>query len=129
MPTVNPLPVDDLCQLCDPAQFEFETTAELDDLEEVIGQDRAIDAIRFGIGIRQEGYNLFALGSHGTGKYTSVRGSLEEKASTETIPSDWCYVFNFEHPHMPQAIQLPPVRCKERTEPRRFCDLAPDSLP
>jgi lon-related putative ATP-dependent protease len=110
MPTVNPLPVDDLCQLCDPAQFEFETTAELDDLEEVIGQDRAIDAIRFGIGIRQEGYNLFALGSHGTGKYTSVRGSLVQKASTETVPSDWCYVFNFEHPHMPQAIQLPPGR-------------------
>ncbi|MGB3716785.1 MAG: ATP-binding protein [Candidatus Promineifilaceae bacterium] len=107
MTTVTPLTVEALCQLCDPEQFSFETTAELDDLKEVIGQDRAVDAINFGIGIRQEGYNLFALGPHGTGKFTSVSRSLEQKAATEAIPSDWCYVYNFEQPHTPSALMLP----------------------
>lgn len=107
MATATPLAPEALCQLCDPEQFSFETTAELDDLEEVIGQDRAVDAINFGIGISQEGYNLFALGPHGTGKFTSVNRSLKQKASEEAVPSDWCYVFNFEHPHMPNALMLP----------------------
>ena len=107
MAPVNPLAPESLCQLCDPEQFSFETTADLADLEEVIGQDRAIEAINFGIGIHQEGYNLFALGPHGTGKFTSVDRSLKQKASTESIPPDWCYVFNFEQPHMPNALMLP----------------------
>ncbi len=107
MATITPLAPEALCQLCDPEQFSFETTAELDDLEDVIGQDRAIDAINFAIGIRQEGYNLFALGPHGTGKFTSVNRSLKLKAAEEAVPSDWCYVFNFEQPHMPNALMLP----------------------
>jgi lon-related putative ATP-dependent protease len=107
MATVTPLTVEALCQLCDPDQFSFESTAELDDLKEVIGQDRAVDAINFSIGIRQEGYNLFALGPHGTGKFTSVSRSLELKSATEAIPSDWCYVYNFGQPHMPNALMLP----------------------
>lgn len=113
MAIVTPLAVEALCQLCDPEQFAFETTAELEELKEVIGQDRAIDAINFGIGIRQEGYNLFALGPHGTGKYTSVSRSLETKAAGEAIPSDWCYVYNFEQPHIPHALKLPPGRGEE----------------
>lgn len=107
MAIVTPLTVDALCQLCDPEQFTFETTAELDDLEEVIGQDRAVEAINFSIGIRQEGYNLFALGPNGTGKFTSVSRSLEMKAATEEIPADWCYVYDFDQPHMPNALMLP----------------------
>jgi lon-related putative ATP-dependent protease len=66
-----------------------------------------VDAIRFGIGIQREGYNLFAIGPSGTGKYTSVHRSLEKKAGEEAIPSDWCYVFNFEQPHAPNALELP----------------------
>jgi lon-related putative ATP-dependent protease len=107
MATVTPLTPEALCQLCDPEQFNFETTAELEDLKDVIGQDRAVEAIKFGIGIRQEGYNLFALGPHGTGKFTSVSRSLGQKAAAEAIPSDWCYVYNFEQPHMPTALTLP----------------------
>jgi lon-related putative ATP-dependent protease len=107
MATVTPLAPEALCQLCDPEQFSFKTTAELDDLEEVIGQDRAVEAINFAIGIRQEGYNLFALGPHGTGKFTSVNRSLKQKAATEAVPSDWCYVYNFEQRHMPNALMLP----------------------
>ncbi|MGW8317636.1 MAG: Lon protease family protein [Candidatus Promineifilaceae bacterium] len=107
MPTVEPLNTDALRQQCNPQRFSFETTADLDALDEVIGQVRAIDAIRFGIGIQQRGYNLFALGPNGTGKYTSVRRSLEQRAAGEAPPPDWCYVNNFEQPHKPRALRLP----------------------
>jgi lon-related putative ATP-dependent protease len=107
MATVLPLNAEELCRTCDPDQFTFETTAELDDLQEVIGQDRAVEAIQFGIGIQRTGYNLFALGPNGTGKHTSVQRSLEKKAIGEPVPSDWCYVNNFAQPHIPNALQLP----------------------
>lgn len=107
MATVLPLDAEELCRTCDPDQFTFETTAELDDLQEVIGQDRAVDAIQFGIGIQRSGYNLFALGPNGTGKHTSVKRSLEKKATGEPVPFDWCYVNNFDQPHTPNALQLP----------------------
>lgn len=108
MAIVEPLDVDALCLKCDPDQFTFNSTAELEDLEEIIGQERAVEAIEFGIGIQRQGYNLFALGPNGSGKYTSVHKSLVKKAAAENMPSDWCYVYNFEHPHMPRALQLPP---------------------
>jgi lon-related putative ATP-dependent protease len=107
MAGVPPLSVEALCLKCDPEQFTFETTEELDDLEEVIGQERAVEAIDFGIGIRQEGYNLFAVGPLGTGKYTSVSRSLERRAAEDRVPDDWCYVYNFKQPHMPKALGLP----------------------
>jgi lon-related putative ATP-dependent protease len=107
MATVIPLDEEALCRTCDPDQFTFETTAELDELQEVIGQDRAVDAIHFGIGIQQPGYNLFAIGPNGTGKHTSVQRSLEMKATGEPVPPDWCYVNNFNQPHIPHALRLP----------------------
>jgi len=108
MAKVIPLDAEALCLHCDPEQFTFDDTSELEDLEEVIGQNRAIDAIKFGIGIQQPGFNLFALGPNGTGKYTSVHRSLSLKAEEESIPPDWCYVYNFEQPHKPNALTLPP---------------------
>lgn len=107
MASIPPLDFNDLFRRCDPDQFTFDTTAELADLDDIIGQDRAVDAIRFGIGIEQPGYNLFALGPNGTGKYTLVHSSLETKAAGESVPSDWCYVYNFEHHHIPNALRLP----------------------
>ncbi|MEW5987539.1 MAG: ATP-binding protein, partial [Chloroflexota bacterium] len=92
---------------CDPEQFTFETTAELEDLTEVIGQARAVEAVRFGVGMRSEGYNLFALGPYGTGKHTAVAHFLKQKAAEEPAPPDWCYVHNFSQPHRPNALQLP----------------------
>jgi predicted ATP-dependent protease len=92
---------------CDPAQLPFTTTAELPDSPLVFGQDRAVAAIQFGIGIRRGGYNLFALGRAGAGKHTVVRPFLEAQAASEPSPRDWCYVHNFEQPHRPQAISLP----------------------
>ena len=107
MGLVKPLEAPALYQRCDPAQFAFETTAELENLAEIIGQERAVAAVRFGIGIRRAGFNLFALGPEGTGKYTVVRHYLERQAAIEASPSDWCYVNNFAESYKPDALQLP----------------------
>lgn len=96
-----------LRRCCDPAQFPFQTTAELQDLTEMIGQSRAMDAVRFGAGIRHDGYNIFVLGPAGMGKRSMVRQFLEKKAGDGQAPSDWCYVNNFAQPHMPRALRLP----------------------
>jgi len=98
MTTINPLPAQQLCRRCDPSQFDFETTADLEDLREILGQERAVNAILFGIGIRRMGYNLFALGPSGTGKRSTIGQFLEQQAATEMTPSDWCYVNNFDQP-------------------------------
>jgi predicted ATP-dependent protease len=99
-----------LYQPCDLSQFAFQTTAELDDLTEIIGQMRAMDAIRFGTGIHHDGYNLFVLGPSGVGKNSMVRRFLKKKASDECKPDDWCYVNNFAQRHQPQVLRLPPGR-------------------
>lgn len=103
----QPLDVAVLRQSCDPQQFQFASTADLPDLDDIIGQERAITAIRFGIGIQHEGFNLFALGPNGTGKFTAVQQYLQQKAADKKTPDDWCYIFNFEQPHRPRALRLP----------------------
>ena len=107
MGLVRPLEAAALYQRCDPMQFVFETTADLEDLTGVIGQDRAVEAVRFGIGMSRQGYNLFALGPEGTGKYSVVRRYLERQAAGQPPPSDWCYVSNFVEAYKPRVLQLP----------------------
>ncbi len=102
------LDVAKLAELCDPSSFSFETTKELPSLHEIIGQDRAMGAIEFGLGIRNSAYNIFVLGEGGTGKHTTVMDFIKKKAVEETSPDDWCYVFNFVEPDTPLAINLPP---------------------
>jgi lon-related putative ATP-dependent protease len=92
---------------CDPNIFDFETTADLPPLKEVIGQPRAEEALRFGIDIESHGYNIFALGHPGTGKMSFIKSLLEEVAKTKPTPDDWCYVYNFAEPHRPKALRLP----------------------
>src|SRR5208337_589968 len=99
-----------LFQRCDPSEFKFDTTADLEDLAEFVGQDRALEAVQFGVGIRRQGFNLFLLGPAGTGKYASVRSFLEKRAAKEATPDDWCYVNNFESPETPHAVRLPSGR-------------------
>ena len=108
--TTQRLEACQLRQVCDPTQFEFETTEELEELREMIGQDRAVGAVRFGIGIQRDGYNLYALGPSGTGKRTTISHFLERRAAEEPVPSDWCYVNNFEDSHRPNTLELPPGR-------------------
>ncbi|MEN8206611.1 MAG: ATP-binding protein [Pseudomonadota bacterium] len=107
---IKRLEPDLLYQRCDPEQFDFSTTEELEDLAEVIGQPRAVDAVRFGIGIQHKGYNLFALGPTGTGKHALVQRYAIEHAETGPLPPDWCYVNNFQQPHEPRKLRMPPGR-------------------
>ena len=87
--THEPLAAAALCWRCPADRFTFATTQDLAPLSEVIGQDRAVEAIRFAIGMRQAGYNLYALGPEGMGKHTAVRGFLEAQANGELAPPDW----------------------------------------
>ena len=77
--TVEPLKPEALRHRCDATQFDFKTTAELAELTEAIGQQRAIEALRFGLAVRHPGYNIFALGPSGMGKHYVVRQFLEEQ--------------------------------------------------
>jgi lon-related putative ATP-dependent protease len=107
---MDPLPPERLRRRCDPARFAFATTAELEGARETLGQRRALEAIELGLGMRREGYNLFAMGPEGLGRHTLVRERLEAHAGSLPPPSDWCYVFNFELPHRPRALRLPAGR-------------------
>ncbi|MEO1270260.1 MAG: ATP-binding protein, partial [Myxococcota bacterium] len=104
----GPLTPDRLRRRCDPALFDFDTTHDIAPLNTVIGQDRAIEAIDFGIRIRRGGYNLFAAGPTGSGKHYVARSFLKQQAVDEPAPDDWCYVHNTADPHRPHALRLPP---------------------
>ena len=101
-----PLSVDQLRPVCDPLKFAFKTTSDLDEVNGLVGQERAVDAIRFGTEIQRKGFNLFVLGSPGLGKHVAVTQHLEQKAASEPQPKDWVYVNNFDVNHKPKAIEL-----------------------
>ncbi len=90
----------------DPQTLPFETTEELDPLQEIIGQDRALEAFRFGLGVRKQGYHVFVTGSTGTGRMTTVLKILEEMAGKEAIPDDLCYVHNFKNYESPKLLRF-----------------------
>jgi lon-related putative ATP-dependent protease len=110
MPQNQPLDAQLLLRRCDPLLLDFETTAELSDSADVVGQSRALDAVSFGIDIKQPGFNLFVLGEPGSGRHAAVRRLLEAKAAGEPAPSDWCYINNFSDPNKPRLLRVPPGR-------------------
>ncbi|GMU45496.1 MAG: hypothetical protein AMXMBFR26_02780 [Porticoccaceae bacterium] len=106
----QPLTLDRLPRCCVEAEFDFATTDDLEPLTEIIGQDRAIEAIRFGLGMAHQGYNLFVLGPPGVGKFTAISQYLTEAARRGPVPGDWCYVNNFADDSKPILLALPPGR-------------------
>src|SRR5574341_601926 len=98
---------DELRAICDPASLPFTSTEDLPALEGMIGQERALSATTFGIGVRYEGYNLFVLGPPATGKTTTMRRLLTKAAHDRPVPSDWCYVHSFGDSYRPTAIEVP----------------------
>ena len=96
-----------LRRVCDPNTFDFETTASLPNLQEVLGQPRAVAALEFGVGMASHGFNLFALGLPGSGKTTLIREYLERRAIDQPIPPDLCYVNNFRDARRPIALSFP----------------------
>jgi len=104
------LSLDEIYKCCDPAIFTFNTTDDLPAFYGTIGQERALDALDFGLSLESTGFNIFLLGENGTGRMTTIKSILVQKASSEPIPPDWCYVYNFKDPDTPVAISLEPGR-------------------
>ena len=115
---------------CDPALLGFETTADIGDVTEVIGQGRALAALEFGSRTRGSGFNLYVLGSPGSGRHRVVREFLEREGADRAAPPDWCYVNNFSDPQKPLGIAMPPGRGAElRHDMRQLIEDLQASVP
>ena len=104
---VKELSVEQYRKYCDPKSLGIGSSAEVGNAFTIIGQERAVRALRFGMGIKEKGFNIFVSGMPGTGKTTTIKRFLEEMAGQDPIPSDWCYVNNFKDAYHPCALQLP----------------------
>ena len=104
----SPLPTSALRKTCYASQLGFRSTAELEPVDDLIGQDRALSALAFGANMRQDGFNIFALGPARSGRHGAIRRFLERRAASEPVPDDWVYVNNFAAPDKPKAMRLPP---------------------
>lgn len=105
----HPLAVDPakLRWRLDPASLPFATTAEVEPLAGLIGQDRGVEAFRFGMGMEREGYNIFVTGPNDTGRLANVRRLLEDLTRKGEAPDDLCYVNNFKNPESPVLLRFP----------------------
>jgi predicted ATP-dependent protease len=104
---------EDLGRPCVLDEFDFETTAELKEYDGIIGQDRAIEAMSYGLKIDTRGYNIFMSGMSGTGKTSYAKKYITRISKTKKIPEDWVYVYNFKKPNQPIAINLPAGRGRD----------------
>ncbi len=116
IPSHSVLSVDQLYKKCDLSDLNFNTTNDLQELEEIIGQDRALNAINFGMGMDHKGYNLFILGSEGIGKTELIKQLLKKHYANHKKNFDWCYVNNFEYPQHPRFLRLPSGTVKTLSE-------------
>ncbi len=103
-----PLTVDQVYRRCLPDCLAFETTADLPEANDFIGQQRAEEAVAFGIAIERPGYNMFVMGRDGSGRSTLIGRFLRNAARGRPAPNDWVYVHNFDEPHRPTALALAP---------------------
>ena len=108
----NELNYKSLKKVCDPNKLPFETTEELEGITTGIGQDRGIKALEFGLNVDVKGYNLYLEGPSGVGKTMYTKKYLDIISKKKKVPSDWCYVYNFENPNEPIAISLQPGQGK-----------------
>ncbi len=113
-----------------PNNLGFQTTDEVPPSDEIIGQERAVHALEFGLHINEVGFNIYVAGAPGTGKATAVNNFLIQLAKTQPVPPDWCYVYNFEDPYQPRAISLPAGKGKEfRQDMKQFLKNARRAVP
>lgn len=105
--SVKSLGAEEVYRACSPDAFEFRTTADLEVLNGVIEQDRAVQSLKTGLSINRRNYNVYVAGASGTGRTTIVRSILSEIAATRPSPPDWIYVYNFRDKEAPCAIQMP----------------------
>ncbi|MCF6237447.1 MAG: AAA family ATPase, partial [Candidatus Marinimicrobia bacterium] len=97
----------DLCRTTDESALTFKATSELPSLKQVIGQERAVRALQFGLELLAPGYNVFVGGLPGTGKSTIVKNLVKKFAATKPEPLDWILVFNFRSEYHPRVFSLP----------------------
>jgi len=127
---VNKLPLEKIRNTCPPDLMQCESTKELAPLVEIIGQERAVRALKFGLGIKNHGFNMYVAGYPGTGRKTTVKNFVEAQAKTEAVPPDWCYVNNFENQYEPKAIELSAGKGKEfRDDMKNFIENVKTALP
>lgn len=101
---------EELTHRFDPLKIPFETTEGLPSEEIIIGQERALRAIDFGLSIQDRGYNIYLSGTPGTGKSTIIKSIVTRLAKTQPTPDDWCFVNNFQDSDHPKALNLPAGR-------------------
>lgn len=97
----------DLKMTCDPNIFDFKTTEELSDIVAGVGQERGIKALEFGLQVDVKGYNLYLEGPSGVGKTMYTKNYLNKISKKQKTPDDWCYIYNFDNPNEPIAVNLP----------------------
>jgi len=101
------LPLNQLYKACVLKDLPFKTTRQLDPLAEIVGQNRAQEAVRFALSMPHGGYNVYAVGRNGLGKRTMMLRYLEHHSDEEHRIHDWCYVANFDDPRVPRMLCLP----------------------
>lgn len=127
---IAPLPPEKMRHALDSSRIDCKSTDQLTPLKEIIGQDRAIKALEFGLNIQEEGFNIYASGMHGTGRTSAVRKYLAQVAAQKPRGNDWIYVNNFKNPYEPNAIKLPPGTGKTfRDELASFIEEARQLIP
>lgn len=109
----NSLDADQLYTYCDLSTFDFETTKDIEEYQHIVGQDRVVSSIQFGVSMDRDGYNIFALGPNEMGKKELIEDFLEKHSKDEDVPHDTCYVNNFDEEYKPKILQLPPGRGTE----------------
>ena len=113
MKNKNELSYKDLKMTCNTDLFKFDTTEELESIQSGIGQDRGIKALEFGLQVDVKGYNLYLEGPSGVGKTMYTKNYLDKISKKKKVPSDWCYIYNFDNPNEPIAVSLPAGQGKD----------------
>lgn len=90
-----------------PEQFNFTSTDDLEPFRGVLGQERAVEALQFGVAMPRPGYNVFVMGEPGTGRFSFVQRYLKAEAKRLGTPADQVYVNHFDEPREPRALELP----------------------
>jgi lon-related putative ATP-dependent protease len=106
------VPLDRLRAKCDPNSFTFQNTASLPPPPRMVGQERAAEAIEFGLGVPDSHYNIYVAGPPGSGRSVAAETLVRRVAASLPVPDDWCYVFNFAQQYVPRALALPPGRAR-----------------
>ncbi|MBQ7413747.1 MAG: AAA family ATPase [Alphaproteobacteria bacterium] len=100
-------------QIYAPSRLTDEDLTSLDDGQKIIGQDRALEALEFGIRMEANGYNIFCTGPKGVGRTSLSLDTIKKYAATQKTPDDWCFVHNFNVPHQPIALNFPAGKARQ----------------